>query len=89
MKKWIIITDCGYTQDDSLEDTEHCQMLGIYEADTPNEAAKYCRQELRELNQDYESLTVYQLVNSVAVTVTYGTHRKELDLDEVDFPDGY
>ena len=43
MKLYGVITPGGTASDDEGEDTENCQWLGKYEAETPEEAAGKCR----------------------------------------------
>lgn len=61
MKKYIVITTDGFTEDMRGIECENCQMLGIYEAESIDEAAEKCRENLIMWNQAFGNLSIYEL----------------------------
>lgn len=73
MKKYIVISANGFTEDDDCNQVENCQVIGIYSAESAEMAASYARMELVENGWYFKSLTVYRLVTNANVLVTHGT----------------
>lgn len=76
MKLYGIITPGGTASDDAGMDTENCQWLGRYKAETPEEAAEKCRAKLAEWGQHFDELYVYELTYSHP-HYTQGVYKEE------------
>ena len=61
MKKYIVITPSGFTEDDAGNETAHCQVIGMYRAKSKENAIKQARKSLKEWNLEYETLIAYEL----------------------------
>ena len=75
-KLYGVITPGGTASDDAGEDTENCQWLGKYEAETHEEAANKCREQLAEWGQHFDELYVYELKDNNP-HFTYGVYKEE------------
>lgn len=63
MKHYIVFSLDGFTQDTRGKESENCQMLGVYEAESPEDAAEKCREKLIMWQQSFDDLTIMELSN--------------------------
>ena len=73
MKKYIVITTGGFTQDDCGNEVENCQVIGKYTAPTGAHAAEMARGELLREKRYFAELQVYELVGLRSICDYSGT----------------
>lgn len=69
MKKYIVITTGGRTQDDEYEEVENCQVIGTFYAPCAGAAIDCAYERIMELehNFDMDDLIAYQLHDDVKI----------------------
>lgn len=64
-KRYIVITKGGFSQDDAGNDTENCQIIGIYSAENSSKALLKAINDNKERGHSFDAndLIIYEATN--------------------------
>lgn len=64
-KRYIVITKGGFSQDDAGNDTENCQVIGIYSAENSSKALLKAINDNKERGHSFDvnDLIIYEATN--------------------------
>jgi hypothetical protein len=65
LKHYVVITKGGFSQDDAGNDTENCQLIGIYSAEDSSKALSQAINDNKERGHSFneDDLIIYETTN--------------------------